>query len=620
MTHQYLTKIKDPADLKALNTQQREQLALEIRNYITEVVAKNGGHLASNLGVVELTMALHVAFDMPTDQIVFDVSHQAYVHKILTGRMSQFRTLRQHGGMSGFTKRHESTYDILEAGHASTSLSAALGLAKARDIKGEDFNIVAVIGDGAMSGGLAYEGLNNIGHEKSKLIIILNDNEMSISENVGSLTTYLANLRTNPNYYKVKEEAHHYIEKIPALGKVITKSISKLKDSIKQFLVPGMLFEELGITYIGVIDGHDTERLIETFNRAKNVDGPVLIHIKTVKGKGYTPAEQHPERFHGIDAFDIATGQSLKSSPTKSFSSVFSEAIVDIAQEDRRICAITAAMPSGTGLASFATAFPDRFFDVGIAEGHAVTFAAGLAINGLKPFFAVYSTFLQRGYDQLIHDICIQDLPVTFCVDRAGLVGNDGETHHGVFDLSYLLSVPNLHVMVPKDGTDLRTMIALAKNYPHPLAIRYPRGNAYSDSTDYQMSLNCEVNFFGDAFTIIAIGRMHHIALEALEELHLNGISGKLITPKQIKPLNINAIATQIVGDKLFTLEDNSIIGGFGAYFNQQLHVAKLPISIDNWGIDDSFVTHGSVAELFAKLRLDPRGIVQRIREAFNDG
>lgn len=618
--YHYLDKITGPGDLKALSDKERVALAVEIRDYMIQVVAKNGGHLASNLGIVELTMAMHTVFDSPKDQFVFDVSHQAYVHKLLTGRYEAFKTLRTFGGMSGFTKRSESEHDIFEAGHASTSLSAAMGLAKARDIKGEQHEVVAVIGDGSLTGGMAFEALNHMGHEGTKLIVILNDNEMSISQNVGGLSQYLSKIRTSPNYFKIKHEIQQAIEKLPKVGVPVARSVSRMKASFKQMVVPGMLFEELGLTYIGVVDGHNMPLLISMLQHAKNVEGPVILHVRTKKGKGYLPAEQQPDRFHGLGPFDIQTGKSIEGPSEKQFSKVFGEAMLSLAKERSEVVAITAAMPSGTGLETFREKHPQRFFDVGIAEEHAVTFAAGLARNGLKPFFAVYSTFLQRGYDQILHDVCIQNLPVTFCLDRAGLVGSDGETHHGLFDLSYLLALPNLTVLAPKDGTDLRSMLTYAADAQGPVAIRYPRGSAYSDQSDFQQVLSQEVVTYGKDFTLVAVGRMHHIGLEALEILNQQGLKGQLVTPKFLKPFDLAALkgVHQGIGP-IFTLEENQKIGGFGAYLHQLIMDAGWQVPMVCFGVADQFVTHGEIHELLALLGLNPEAVATRIREALTE-
>lgn len=613
--YHYLDKIKSPSDLKALTDKERIALSVEIRDYMIQVVAKNGGHLSSNLGIVELTMAMHLVFDSPKDQFVFDVSHQSYVHKLLTGRYEQFKTLRTLGGMSGFTKRSESDHDIFEAGHASTSLSAALGLAKARDVKGDQHEVVAVIGDGALTGGMAFEALNHMGHDGTKLIVVLNDNEMSISQNVGGLSQYLSKLRTSPNYFKIKHEIQQAIEKVPKVGIPMARSMSKMKASLKQMVVPGMLFEELGLTYIGVVDGHNMSQLISMLQHAKNVEGPVVIHVRTKKGKGYLPAELQPDLFHGIGPFDPTTGKAISLSGEKQFSKVFGEALVALAKEAPEIVAITAAMPSGTGLDSFKAQYPSRFFDVGIAEEHAVTFAAGLARNGLKPFFAVYSTFLQRGYDQILHDVCIQNLPVTLCLDRAGLVGSDGETHHGLFDLSYLLALPNLTVLAPKDGTDLREMLAFAAKAQGPVAIRYPRGSAYSDQSSFNQNLGLEQVVYGKDFTLVAVGRMHHIALEALAILKEHGILGQVVTPKILKPFDIISLKGIHPTDApLFTLEENQKIGGFGSYLGQVCRESGWDIGITAFGVGDHFVTHGEVPELLERLKLDPQGVALQIK------
>ncbi len=614
MNYKILPTVRQPADIKGLDSEQLARLAAEIRHFITETVALRGGHLASNLGVVELTMALHLAFNSPTDQIVFDVSHQSYVHKLLTGRYPQFSTLRQFGGLSGFSKRSESAHDIFNAGHASTSLSAAYGLAKARDLKGEDHHVVALIGDGALSGGMAYEALNNIGQDRTKLIIILNDNEMSIDKNVGSITKYLARVRTNPGYYRAKRDAHKLIDNIPAVGRPLANCISRFKESVKQFVVPGMLFEELGLTYIGVVDGHDILQLYDTLSRVKSVDGPVLVHVQTKKGKGVVYAECQPEKYHGIKPFDARTGEVLSTAQQTTFSNVFGDELVKMAAEDRRVVAITAAMPSGTGLKTFAELYPARFFDVGIAESHAVTFAAGLAINQMRPFFAVYSTFLQRAYDQLIHDVCLQNLPVTFCIDRAGLVGDDGETHHGIFDLSYLLSMPNMTVYAPKDGAELRVMMRRAQRADGPVAIRYPKGDCHCSKASGDEQLSVESVGIGTAFTIVAVGSMYDIAVTAQRRLAASGYNGRVVSVKRLKPLDLDDIVQNFaIGHPIFTLEDNVAAGGFGSYLSHCLAAAGYPDRPHVLAIEDQFVGHGGVAQLLADLGLDAAGVAQRI-------
>ncbi len=613
MAYKILQNIKSPADIKNLNKLELKRLAHEIRDYILTVCSENGGHLASNLGMVELTLALHRVFDSPQDKIVFDVSHQCYVHKLLTGRFEEFKSLRQFGGLSGFTKFCESEHDIFGAGHASTSLSAAYGLAKANEIKGTKEHIVAVIGDGALSGGMAFEALNNIGQDQTRIIIILNDNEMSIDKNVGSLTNYLTKLRTAPNYYRAKAEAHKYLDKIPAVGSSVSNAISKFKDSIKQFLVSGMLFEEMGITYIGVIDGHDTKLLEETLHAAKNYDAPILIHIKTVKGKGYLPAEKQPDKFHGVSPFDIVTLEAKKKKSAVTFSSVCGDTLCKLAAENDDVVAITAAMPTGTGLAEFRKLYPQRFFDVGIAEGHAATFAAGLARAGLKPFFVVYSTFMQRAYDQLIHDICIQNLPVTICLDRAGLVGNDGETHHGVFDLSYALAVPNLRVLAPKNAPELELMLEYALDYSAPLLIRYPRGSAKEDESEANLGLSQVI--YGNDFSLIVVGELYYVALEVLEALHVKGINGGVYQVKNLKPLDNKISDIVKSSEHIITLENNAIIGGFGSY----LQTIFSDISTHKFGIPDRFISHGDTALLLKDIGLDVESIANKIEGIVRD-
>ena len=510
-----LNNIDSPSDLKKLNKSELEHLAEEIRTFIIETTSQTGGHLSSNLGVVELTIALHYCFDSPTDKIIWDVGHQSYIHKILTGRKEQFDTLRKYKGLSGFPKMNETPHDAFNTGHSSTSISAALGFAMARDLNKEKNYILSVIGDGSLTGGMAFEALNNASRLKSNFIVILNDNSMSISKNVGGLSKYLASLRTEPFYTELKDEIQHILSRIPRIGDNVVNTVRKSKDSIKQLLVPGMVFEELGFTYLGPVDGHNLPNLIEIVNKAKRLKGPVLIHVKTVKGKGYAPAEKNPSKFHGINPFNIKSGRLKDKIKKNSYSKVFGEKIVELASANDKIVAITAAMPEGTGLNLFSKLFPNRFFDVGIAEQHAVTFAAGLAASGYKPVFAVYSSFLQRSYDQIVHDVCLTKLPVVFAIDRAGLVGSDGETHQGVFDISFLMHIPNMTIICPKNKLDLEKSLEFACGATSPVAIRYPRGSAYEELTEIQESYVCgksEIIFKEKYIALLAVGSMIKVA------------------------------------------------------------------------------------------------------------
>lgn len=620
-----LNNINSPVDIKNLSLNELDKLSQEMRNYLLESVSKTGGHLASNLGVVELTLALHKTFDSPKDKIIWDVGHQAYVHKVLTGRKDQFHTLRKYKGLSGFPKRNESEHDIFETGHSSTSISAALGMAKARDLKNENYSVIAVIGDGALTGGMAFEALNHAGHEETDLIVVLNDNEMSISENVGGLSTYLNRLRTNPTYYKAKVDVENILNKIPTIGKTVFKTAEKAKDSIKYFLVPGVIFEELGFTYLGPVDGHDIKELNVVMERAKQLKGPVLIHVKTCKGKGYEFAEKNPDKFHGIAPFDINTGTVLsKGKKNLSYSKVFGNSMVDLAKKDNKVVAITAAMPSGTGLNDFETLYPDRFFDVGIAEQHAVTFAAGLAANGYKPVFVVYSTFLQRAYDQILHDVCLQNLPVIFAIDRAGLVGNDGETHHGVFDLSFLSHMPNMHIMAPKDGRELDEMLASATKMNGPVAIRYPRGESedFTDVGSYNAILNnrSEILLTGKDICIIAVGAMVKVAYDAAIKLKEKNISCTVINARFIKPLDEKLIIKEAAKfHNIITLEDNVVKGGFGSQIMELFSRKGLTNkSLLTLGFPDKFVYHGSREELMQENNLDVNGIVIQVERMLN--
>ena len=615
-----LDHINSPIDIKKLSINEMDKLAQELRTFLLDSVSKTGGHLASNLGVVELTLALHSVFDSPNDKIIWDVGHQAYIHKILTGRKSQFSTLRKYKGLSGFPKRSESEHDIFDTGHSSTSISAALGVAMARDLSNDHYSVIAVIGDGALTGGMSFEALNHAGHTETDIVVILNDNEMSISENVGGLSKYLNRLRTNPKYYKAKVDVENILNKIPAIGKTVFRTAEKAKDSLKYFLVPGVIFEELGFTYLGPVNGHNIKELKEVMERARKIKGPVLIHALTCKGKGYEYAQKNPDKFHGIGPFTLESGQVLSSkSKNPSYSNIFGSSMLELAKDDNKIVAITAAMPSGTGLNEFASLYPERFFDVGIAEQHAVTFAAGLAANGYKPIFAVYSTFLQRAYDQVLHDVCLQKLPVVFAIDRGGLVGNDGETHHGVFDLSFLSHIPNMQILAPKDGLELKRMLKSAFSWKGPTAIRYPRGESddLSNFGSYESIIDKkgEVLLRGKDACIIAVGTMVRTAYEVAKALKEKNISCTVINGRFIKPLDEELIIKEVSPIKnIITLEDNVIKGGFGSQVTELLIRENMNNkNIRTLGLPDKFVHQGSNEELMEEYGLDIKGIINCI-------
>lgn len=612
--YKYLYTINEPCDLKRLNEKELDILANEIRKFLVKSISKTGGHLAPNLGVVELTLALHHVFESPKDKIVWDVGHQAYIHKIITGRRDVFHTLRQFDGISGFPKKSESIHDLFDTGHSSTSISAGLGLAMSRDIKKEKHSVISIIGDGALTGGMAFEALNHLGNTSTNMIVVLNDNEMSIDKNVGSLSNYLLKLRTNKTYKKIKDEFENITNHIPKIGNELYKTAEKLKDSFKYFITPGALFEEMGIKYFGPIDGHNIEELIRTFKNIKKASGPILVHVVTKKGKGYKFAENEPDKYHGVSPFNVEEG--VKSSGKKSYSDVVGEKLIEIAKKDDRIVAITAAMPSGTGLRKFKEVYPNRFFDVGIAEGHAVTFASGLATNGLRPYFAVYSTFLQRGYDQIIHDMGIQNIPVTLLVDRAGLVGDDGETHHGIFDLSYLSSIPNLTVMAPKDKKELENMIEYSTKINGPVAIRYPRGEAVNINIgDTSLEIGkWEVLKSGENIAIVAIGNVVKNALEASEILKENGIDSTVINGRFLKPVDEEILKKLSREYKyIFTVEDNVVIGGFGSLITLNLMNLNFKGRIVNIGFEDKFIEHGKIDMLYNKYGLSSEKIANKI-------
>lgn len=612
-----LERVNQPEDLRSLSIDELNVLAGEIRQFIIENVSKTGGHLAPNLGVVELTLALHLSFNSPRDRFVWDVGHQAYVHKILTGRREQFGGLRQLGGISGFPKRVESPHDVFDTGHSSTSVSSALGVAIARDLRKEDHHVVAVIGDGALTGGMAFEALNHAGHIRTNLMVILNDNEMSIAENVGAMAGYLSRMRTDPKYYKGKEEIENIIGRIPKIGPNVLRVLERVKDSFKYLVVPGMLFEELGFTYLGPIDGHNIPSLLSVLNDAKNIPGPVLVHVLTKKGSGYLPAEQNPDKFHGIGPFDLETGQSIKKPGPPSYTEVFSQALVEVAKQNERVLAITAAMPTGTGLDAFHAHYPERFFDVGIAEQHAITLAAGLATQGFKPVVAVYSTFLQRAYDQVLHDVALQNLPVIMALDRAGIVGEDGPTHHGLFDYAFLRHIPNLVIMAPKDEAELCHMVHTAVQYDGPIAFRYPRGNGVGVPLPERMEVlpigKAEVLRTGQHVTLLAVGSMVSDALEAAEDLAQRGIEAEVINSRFVKPLDEETIISSLQKTgTLITIEEHALAGGFGSAVVEMLESRGIiGYPVRRLGIPDEFVEHGASKILKLKYGLSPQGIVQ---------
>ncbi len=620
----YLQSIKSPKDLKQLNTVQLNELAAELREKIIDVVSKKGGHLAPSLGAVELIIALHYIFNTPVDKIIWDVGHQAYAHKLLTGRAGMFDTLRQLGGISGFPKRAESEYDVFGTGHASTSISSALGIVAARKIKGEDFKVIAVIGDGALTGGIALEGLNNAGHLKEDILIVLNDNKMSIDKNVGAFRKYLNKISAMPIYHKLRYDVWELINKIPStlVDEKIKELAHKIGDGMKNLVVPTMLFEELGFEYFGPINGHDMNELLDIFARVSRIKGPKVVHVLTKKGKGYIHAEGDPTHFHGLGTFDKLTGISKKEKTPPSYSRVFGDIMIELAAKDEHVIAITAAMPQGTGLDRFAKRFPDRFFDVGIAEQHAVTFAAGMATEGMRPFVAIYSTFLQRAYDQIIHDVCLQHLPVVFCMDRGGIVGEDGPTHHGTFDLSYLRLIPRMVIMAPKDEIELRDMMYTAHQYQEgPIAMRYPRGKVRGLRPHKKPALipigTSEKLREGTDILILAVGSMVHPALEAAKKLQKKNISAAVINARFIKPLDGALIAQEQKGKKLLvTVEENALQGGFGSGVLEFLREEGSRIRVINIGIPDTFIEHGNAETLRKKLGLTAEGIAERITAA----
>ncbi|WP_410514704.1 1-deoxy-D-xylulose-5-phosphate synthase [Paenibacillus sp. BR2-3] len=616
-----LPQINDPEQLKSLSVGELTTLADEIRRFLIEKLSVTGGHLASNLGVVELTLALHYCYDSPRDKMIYDVGHQAYVHKILTGRKDRFDSLRKQEGLCGFVKRSESCHDVWEAGHSSTSLSAAMGMAMARDLKGEDNKVIAIIGDGALTGGMAFEALNHIGHEKRKLMVILNDNEMSIAPNVGAMHNYLSKIRSDRHYLRAKDEVEGLLKKIPAIGDRLAKTAERMKDSLKYMMVPGVLFEELGFTYLGPVDGHDLEKMIDTFHKADNVAGPVLVHVLTTKGKGYQPAEADSYKWHGITPYKIESGQVLKAVGNPMYTDVFGQTLLELGHEDKRIVAVTPAMPGGSGLFPFAKEFPDRMIDVGIAEQHAATLCAALAMEGMKPVFAVYSTFMQRAYDQIVHDICRHNANVMFAIDRAGYVGADGETHQGVYDIAFMRHIPNMVMMMPKDENELRHMMKTALEYNEgPIAYRYPRINGTGVALDKELrSLpigSWERLRPGDEYAVMACGPMVQIAEEAAELLKREGIQLSVVNARFLKPLDDSMLLDMArAGTSMIVMEEASQAGSLGSavleFFAEH---EQYETRVHLMGVPDIFVEHGSIKEQRQQTGLTVESLCGRIR------
>ncbi len=629
-----LDQIHEPRDLKKFPREAFVGLAQEIRDKMLEVVAGQGGHLGAALGAVELTIALHAIFDAPQDRLVWDTGHQAYPHKLLTGRLGRFASLRQYEGISGFLSRAESPYDTFGAGHAGTAISAALGMVEARDQQGHNYHVIAIVGDGSITAGMAYEGLNHAGALKRKMIVVLNDNEMSISKNVGAISAYLNRIIMGPLYTKVRHETATLLRHIPRIGEPMVKAAKRAEGSIKSFITPGLLFEEMGFQYIGPIDGHRLDHLLTTFEQIKPLPGPVLVHVITRKGKGYSPAEQDPSGFHGTSAFDLSTGVVKKKAAVASYTGIFAKSLVKLAEQDPRIVAITAAMPEGTGLSQFAKAFPNRFYDVGIAEQHAVTLAAGMATDGLRPVVAIYSTFLQRGFDQIVHDVALQSLPVVFCLDRAGLVGEDGPTHHGVFDIAYLKSIPNMILMAPKDENELQRMLKTALALNQPVAIRYPRGEGVGvplDETPTVLPVGRGEIVWGELsedsdVAIIALGSMVYPAISAARHLTQEGIRVVVMNARFVKPLDRDLMVRLLRRcRRIVTVEEHAVLGGVGesilAFMAQESGKGEgLPFAARCIGIPDQFVEHGSQKVIRGKCGLDVAGIVSTVEQFVKEG
>lgn len=617
----YLERIDSPEDLKALSPKELKVLSSEIRDFLVNKISVTGGHLASNLGSVELTLALHLAFDSPRDKIIWDVGHQSYTHKIITGRRDDFDTLRRFGGMSGFPKRNESVHDAFNTGHSSTSISAGLGMVMARDLSGDDYHVVSVIGDGSLTGGMAFEAMNNAGTLKTNFIIILNDNEMSISENVGGLSDALAGIRTAKAYTELKNDVVNVLEMVPVVGEKTVESLRKTKKGIKQLVIPGMLFENMGLTYLGPVDGHNIGKMVSVFNHAKNLNEAVIIHVVTKKGKGYLPAERHPSRFHGISPFEISTGIPKNRTGKANYTDVFSTVVRKLGDRDPKVVAITAAMSDGTGLKRFKLKYPERFFDVGIAEEHAVTFAAGLAAGGYKPIFCVYSSFLQRAYDQVLHDVCMQKLHVIFAIDRAGIVGSDGETHHGLFDLSYLSCMPNMTLMAPKNKWELSDMIKFAVDFDGPVAVRYPRGQAYDGLKDFRAPIEygrSEIIYKESDIALFAVGSMVKTAEEVRDYLKEKGYNCSLVNVRFVKPFDREAIRELSAYSRLIvTMEENVITGGFGQQVLEYVNDTNIDCRIMCVAVPDRFIEHGSVDELRKDAGIDAKTVSDRIMDMY---
>lgn len=618
-----LEKINKPNDIHKIPLADFPELAAEIREFLIESVSRTGGHLASNLGVVELTLALHNVLDLPQDKIIWDVGHQAYTHKILTGRKEGFANLRKEGGMSGFPKRKESACDSFDAGHSSNSISAGLGYVRARDLQGQNHRVVAVIGDGSLTGGMAYEAMNNAAELKTNFIIVLNDNNMSISKNVGGISSYLSVLRTAEAYTGMKISTTKALKKIPKVGTAIVDTMRKTKSSIKQLIIPGMFFENMGITYLGPVDGHNMRQMMRLFNEAKRVEGPVIVHVLTEKGRGYTPACVHPDRFHGTGPFDIKTGKALGGKKIPSYTDVFSDTMVALGKEHKKIVGITAAMPDGTGLKKFGQEFPDRLFDVGIAEEHAVSFAAGLTLGGMLPVVAIYSSFLQRAVDQILHDVCMQNLHVIFAVDRAGLVGADGETHQGCFDLSYLTMMPNMTVMAPKNQWELAKMLEFAVYTAGPCAIRYPRGNAYQGLEEFDSPIQygkSEILYRGSETAILSVGSMTAVCSQVYHDLKERGVDPTFVNARFVKPLDTELLDELARDHSLFiTVEENVKNGGFGEHVASYMEACHPEVRVIPMAIWNRFVEHGEVDSLRAKIGLSPADILSAIEQELED-
>jgi len=615
-----LEKIRKPNDIHKIPLADFEPLAEEIRDFLIQSVSRTGGHLASNLGVVELTLALHNVLDFPEDKLIWDVGHQAYIHKILTGRKDEFSNLRKEGGLSGFPKRSESDCDSYDAGHSSNSISAGLGYVRARDILGQKHHVVSVIGDGALTGGMAYEALNNAAELKTNFIIIINDNNMSISRNVGGMSTYLSALRTAEAYTGMKMGVTKTLKKVPKVGTALVDTMRKTKSSIKQLFIPGMLFENMGLTYLGPVDGHNMRQMMKLFNEAKRVEGPVVVHVLTKKGKGYGPASAHPDRFHGTGPFDIQTGKALQKKTAPSYTDIFSEKMLSLGEKNKKLVAITAAMPDGTGLVGFSKKFPDRFFDVGIAEEHAVSFAAGLALGGLIPVTAIYSSFLQRAVDQILHDVCMQNLHVIFAIDRAGFVGADGETHQGCFDLSYLSMMPNMTVLAPKNDRELEEMLEFAVSHQGPVAIRYPRGNAYQGLREHQEPIvygRSEILAKGQKIAVLGVGSMLPSCEKVCQGLREDGYEPTLVNARFVKPLDVELLDQLAKDHSLFvTVEENVKSGGYGEHVSAYMEACHPEAHVLSATVWDRFVPQGNVESLRAKIGLGVADIRQAIEDS----